>query len=274
MSGTSNIRAGMAVYGSDEQLIGTVDGLGRGAISVNGQEIAADAIARVAQDRVYLKDTGARLLAMGNGRTTATAAGRAMEATSTAGAEGELHVPVAEERLSVGKQGVELGEVEVRKTVETERVSIPVELMREEVTVQQRDITDRRLSAAETADAFQGGTMRLSVRGEEAVVTKAAIVTGEVVIDKERMTERQTVTDTVRKEQVTVDEQTYQTGATATSGQRTSGRTVESATTTRRAPDEHVQPAPAPARTSADDSGAWADLKEDVREGFDKVRGQ
>ena len=46
---------------------------------------------------------------------------------------------------------------------------------------------------------------RVPVRGEEAVAQKEAFVTGEVVIDKERRTERQTVTDTVRREEVEVD---------------------------------------------------------------------
>ena len=39
-----------------------------------------------------------------------------MRVASTARTEGELHVPVAEERLRVGAQGGELGEVEVQKT--------------------------------------------------------------------------------------------------------------------------------------------------------------
>ncbi|CAA9589555.1 MAG: hypothetical protein AVDCRST_MAG88-4602 [uncultured Thermomicrobiales bacterium] len=138
-------------------------------------------------------------------------------------AEGEIHVPVAEERLSVAKQGVELGEVELRKTVTQEQVSVPVELMREEITVQQRDIADRPAQAGD--QIFQEGTISVPVRGEEAVVTKEAVVTGEVVIDKERLVEQQTVTDTVRKERVEVDEQTYQTGRGAAPAQRGPKRT-------------------------------------------------
>lgn len=126
----------------------------------------------------------------------------------------EMVVPVAEEQLYVTKRQAEVGAVEVRKTVETEQVSVPVELRREEVRVQEVDVADRPLQAGE--DAFQGGTIRVPVRGEEAVVQKEAVITGEVVIDKEQTTERQQVSDTVRKEQVEVQENVVQPETTRT----------------------------------------------------------
>ncbi len=116
----------------------------------------------------------------------------------------EVAIPVAEERLNVQTREAELGEVQVHKSVIQEQVSVPVELEREEVHVQQRDIADRPVQAGD--QLFQEGTIRVPVRGEEAVVSKEAVVTGEVVIGKERTTERQTVSDTVRRERVEVDE--------------------------------------------------------------------
>ena len=118
--------------------------------------------------------------------------------------EGEIRVPVAEERLNVETRQAELGEVELRKTVEQEQVSIPVELEREEVRVDQRDVADRPVQAGD--QLFQEGTIRVPVRGEEALVSKEAVVTGEVVIEKERTTAREQITDTVRRERVEVDE--------------------------------------------------------------------
>jgi len=130
--------------------------------------------------------------------------GSASTTGRTSGTErDEIAVPVAEERLNVEKRSAELGQVEIRKTVQQEQVSVPVELMREEVQVQQRDIADRPAQAGD--NLFQEGTIRVPVRGEEAVVTKQAVVTGEVVIDKEQLVERQNVTDTVRRERVEVD---------------------------------------------------------------------
>ena len=115
-------------------------------------------------------------------------------------------MPVAEERLTVGTRAVELGAIEIRKTVAEEQVSVPVTLRREEVTVREIDAGARPLRAGE--DAFKEGTLTIALRGEKAVVAKQAIVTGEVVIDREQLTEERTVTDTVRKERVEVEQAT------------------------------------------------------------------
>ena len=113
-------------------------------------------------------------------------------------------IPVAEERLAVEKRQTKLGEAQVRKTVEEEQQTVPVELEREEVRVDQRDVADRPVQAGD--QVFQEGTIRVPVRGEVAEVNKEAVVTGEVVVGKERTTERQDVTDTVRRERVEVDQ--------------------------------------------------------------------
>ena len=81
---------------------------------------------------------------------------------------------------------------------------MPVELTREDVRVEQRDLADR---PATGEDPVQEGTIRVPVRGEEAVVT------GEVVIEKERLAERQQGPDTVRTERVEVDAQTDGAGS-------------------------------------------------------------
>ena len=122
----------------------------------------------------------------------------------TTGEQGEARVPVAEERLNVDKRQAELGEVQLRKTVEQEQVSVPVELEREEVRVDRRDVDDRPVQEGD--QLFQEGTLRVPVRGEVAEVNKEAVVTGEVVVGKERTTERQDVSDTVRRERVEVDQ--------------------------------------------------------------------
>ena len=63
MSGTvelAKIREGMQAYGSDDRPIGTVDGLAPTGFSIGGVEYAGEAIARVADERVYLHLTGAQ----------------------------------------------------------------------------------------------------------------------------------------------------------------------------------------------------------------------
>jgi uncharacterized protein (TIGR02271 family) len=129
--------------------------------------------------------------------------------------EGEIRVPEVEERLEVEKRPVETGEVQVHKTVEEEQQTVPVDLRQEEVHVERRDVAERPIGPGEAAQAFQEGTIRVPVRGEEAVVRKEAVVTGEVAVQKEQTTEREEIADTVRRERVEVDgDQGSDAGAT------------------------------------------------------------
>ena len=128
----------------------------------------------------------------------------------------EATIPVAEEQLNVEKREAELGEVQLRKTVEEEQQTVPVELEREEVRVDQRDVGDRPVQPGD--QAFQEGTLRVPVRGEEAVVEKEAVVTGEVVVGKERTTERQEVGGTVRRERVEAEDTAQRAGVGADAG--------------------------------------------------------
>jgi len=191
-----NLRQGMQVYSGEEKLLGTIERVESDSITVNGQQYDFSSVERAEGNRLYLtRQVGASTDRAATGRTA-----------GTTGAQGDTRIEVREERLNVEKRQAELGDVQVRKEVVTEKQTVPVELMREEVHVEQRDVADRPVSQADAAGAFQEGTIRVPVRGEEAVVTKEAVVTGEVVINKERTTERQQVTDTVRKEVIHVDE--------------------------------------------------------------------
>ena len=135
--------------------------------------------------------------------------------TAGAARREELRLPVAVEKLEVEKRPVELGAIEVRKTVVTEEQSVPIELVREELHVEQLTVVDRPV-AGDVADLFREGSIRVPVRGEEAVAAKEAYVTDEVVIDKQQLSERQVITDMVRKERVIADEIDYRTPAERT----------------------------------------------------------
>ena len=66
-----------------------------------------------------------------------------------------MRVPVAEERLTVGKREVELGAVDIRKTVTEEEQTAPVTLRRDEVNVQRGRCRGSPAQAGE--DAFERG---------------------------------------------------------------------------------------------------------------------
>ncbi len=118
----------------------------------------------------------------------------------------EMRVPVVEEQLEVEKRAGQIGEVGIERRVVEEQQSVPVELRHEEVHVEQRDLADRPISPEEADRLFEEGTIRVPVHGEEAIVSKEARVTGEVVLTKEETTERQEIRDTVRRMEVEVDE--------------------------------------------------------------------
>ena len=195
MSTSDDIREGMPLYGSDGELLGTVERVAADRIHV-GRDIPRGAVDRVAEGRVYLREPAARALGWRERQSGGAPPDRR--------AEGEVRVPLHEERLAVEKREAELGAVELRKTVEAEERTVPVELAREAVRVRREDAGDRPVRPGE--EVFQERTIGVPVRGEEPVVAKEAVITGEVVVHKERTTARQEIADTVRRERVEVDE--------------------------------------------------------------------
>ncbi|MGN6755525.1 MAG: DUF2382 domain-containing protein [Thermomicrobiales bacterium] len=191
MTGQESVHEGMPVYGPGDELLGTVTRMqGDGFdLADSGRHIPLNAVDRVTRSRVYIRGSLDQYQA--DRRT----------------GQDEIVVPVAEERLNVEKRAGQLGTVDIHKTVTEEQQTVPVELRREEVHVEERDVPDRPLRAGE--DVLQEGTIRVPVRGEEAVVEKEAVVTGEVVVSKDQTTARQEVRDTVRKQDVEVDQSRY-----------------------------------------------------------------
>ncbi len=219
-------RKGMQLFDADEALLGMIAGARGGTIVVGGRHIPKAAIARVTQNRAYLKP-GADWVNEARAGMPAASAARPVrrsrrdvraphppadavrplpdEQTYTALAPATV-VPLAAERLRAERRPTDLGAVRVRKTIVAEEHHIPVDLTYETVRVEERPVPVRPATAA---DLFSEGTIVVPLRGEEAVVTKEAVVTGEVVIAKELVTERRYVTDTVRAERAEVVEQAF-----------------------------------------------------------------
>jgi len=135
---------------------------------------------------------------------TTTASAGATPA-SAGRAEGEQHIPVVEEELRVGKRQVETGGVRVNTRVEETPVEQQVSLREERVNVERHPV-DRPATTGDFARAFQGGTIEVTERVEEAVVQKEARVVEEVVVGKEATERTETVRDTVRRTDVDVQQ--------------------------------------------------------------------
>ncbi|HET8632320.1 MAG TPA: DUF2382 domain-containing protein [Thermomicrobiales bacterium] len=137
----------------------------------------------------------------------------------------EIVVPITEERLEVGTRPVELGEIVIHKRVIVERRMVPVELRREAVYVEragQASATPEDWVPRAGERVIHEEAIRFPLRGEEPVLQTHPVVAEEVVVTREAMTERRTVSGEVRREEVRVD----RTDA------RGSGTAVDAAATT------------------------------------------
>jgi len=115
-------------------------------------------------------------------------------------------VKLHEEQVKVGKRQVEAGGVRLRKVIRTETINQPVELQREEIVIERVPASgDARAGTSE----FHEEDIFIPLRREEAIVEKETRVREEVRVSKKAQTERQTVSQQVRKEDVEV----HNTGA-------------------------------------------------------------
>ena len=141
-------------------------------------------------------------------------AGRVGAGTS----QGEQRLTLAEEQLAVGKRAASAGEVELRKTVETERVQEQVQLKHDEVTVERRPITDA--SQVNTADNQIGeNEVRVVLMEEQTVVSKVMVPREEIIVRKQQVTENQTISADLRRERLdtsSVEQQQRAMGAGTT----------------------------------------------------------
>ena len=121
-------------------------------------------------------------------------------ATQTAPTTGEAEVVRAEEELAVGKRQVEAGRVRLRKWVETEPVTMDVDLQREVAQIDRQPI-DQPISDAEIGEEV----VEVPLHAEQAVVQKQTVAKERVSLDTDVEVETQTVSDELRKERVEVD---------------------------------------------------------------------
>lgn len=121
-------------------------------------------------------------------------------------ARDERAIPIVEERLHVGKREVDRGGVRVRSYVVEEPVHEEVSLREERVEIERRPAGGRAAAATDDAGLFREQTIEVSERGEEAVVSKDAVVTEEVVVRKSADQRTENIDDTVRRTEVEVDD--------------------------------------------------------------------
>lgn len=135
------------------------------------------------------------------GSTTASTSDNFGSSTDTTDEE---RLRLHEERLNVGKETVQTGEVNVGKHVVEEQQSVEVPVEREEVYVERRPVNEE----ATGTDAFQdtNDTIHVPVSEERVNVSKKDVVSEEIVVGKHKVQDTETVSETVRREEADIDE--------------------------------------------------------------------
>jgi uncharacterized protein (TIGR02271 family) len=131
----------------------------------------------------------------------AAGAGLAGAAALAAGGRDEVHIPVVEEQLAVGKREVERGGVRVRSYVTEQPVHEQIRLREERVNVERHPV-DRPVGD----EAFREQAVEVRASAEEAVVQKTARVVEEVVVGKAVTQRQEQIGDTVRHTEVQVEQ--------------------------------------------------------------------
>jgi len=111
----------------------------------------------------------------------------------------------SEERLKVGTRQEEAGRARLRKYVVTENVTETVPVSREEVRVEREPITDKNVGAARSGPNISEEEHEVVLHEERPVVEKEAVPVERVRLGTETVTDQQTVSEDVRKEQIDTD---------------------------------------------------------------------
>jgi uncharacterized protein (TIGR02271 family) len=110
-------------------------------------------------------------------------------------------IRLAEENLAVGKRAVSGGTTRVRRYVAETPVEEQVTLQGEKVIVDRRPVT-----GGQPVAEFTDKTIEMTETNEEPVVSKTARVTEEVSLHKEATDRVETVRDTVRRDEVEIEQ--------------------------------------------------------------------
>lgn len=119
----------------------------------------------------------------------------------------EERIQLAEEELHVSKREVNRGGARIRSYVVEKPVSEQVSLREEHLHVERHPVdSSTGTRTADTGKLFQERTYEMTETAEEAVVEKQARVTEEIVVSKTADQRTETISDTLRKTEVEIDQ--------------------------------------------------------------------
>ncbi|HEX8496330.1 MAG TPA: PRC and DUF2382 domain-containing protein [Actinomycetales bacterium] len=111
----------------------------------------------------------------------------------------------SEEHLTAGTQRVEAGRARLRKYVTTEQQSVTVPVTHEEARVTREPVTEANLAQSIDGPEITEAVHEVTLEAERPVVATEATPVERVRLDKQTVTEQQTVSGEVRKEHIDLD---------------------------------------------------------------------
>jgi len=111
----------------------------------------------------------------------------------------------SEEELRVGTTERETGRVRLKKYIVEDEVTQTVPVRREEVRVEREPITDANVGDATSGPDLSEEEHEVTLRSEEPIAEKRVVPKERVRLGKDVETSEETVSETVRKEEIDVD---------------------------------------------------------------------
>src|SRR5579859_2740101 len=179
------------------ETVGDYFNVDAGFLGTNEYWVPFSAITNITDGAVFLNTTRDRIDSMGwkerpevtTGATGVNESGHTMQ--------------LRQEELQARKTPVQTGSVHLGKDVVEEHRSIDVPVTREEVFVERHPV-DRRPADQPISDS-EGETIRVPITEERVEVEKQPVVYEEVGVGKRISQETQRVSDTVRREELRMD---------------------------------------------------------------------
>ncbi len=156
-------------------------------------------------------------LSSSEGRTEGTTEGRHTTGTTgdaygtrgaghdTSGPNTDDAMTRSEEHLVAGTRTEQAGKARLRKHVVTEQEQVTVPVSHEEVTLEREPITDANRGAALDGPAITEEEHEVTLKAERPVVETEAVPVERVKLGKTTVTDSETVSGEVRKEQIDFD---------------------------------------------------------------------
>jgi len=126
----------------------------------------------------------------------------------TSGPDTDDAMTRSEERLTAGTENVETGRARLRKHVVTDTETVRVPVSREEVRLEREPITEANRDAAYSGGDITEEEHEVTLRAERPVVSTETEAVERVRLGKDTVTDTETVSGEVRKEEVELDDPT------------------------------------------------------------------